>query len=1131
MKVVFCYALAALFMVGCFNESQAQVTETFSDGDFTQNPEWIGDTGDFEVNPSFQLRLVSTGTDTSFLATENTYSGETEWNFWFRLSFAPSDNNNVRIYLMSNQSDLKGSLNGYYLRYGENGSADGLDLWRQNGNTLTKIIDGTPSPNAALTNQLVRVKVIRSAIGEWQLFADYTGGYFYQLLGSVTDNTYSTPSYLGVWCRYTTTNASGFYFDDIYTGPILIDTTPPEVLSVSVISNDSLEVLFSEPITQASASVTANYSIDGGIGNPLDAVYSVSAPDKVILVLGSTLTSEQIYTLQVTSVQDLSANTMLPFTGQFSYYVPQPRDVIINEIMADPTPVVGLPEVEYVELHNRKPSPIDITGWKIQVGTTVRTLPSSFIPADSFIVLTVNPAPVEFSSINGVGVPSFPSLTNAGANIQLLTAQDVLMDEVTYDLSWYRDVVKDDGGWSLERIRTNDFCNGGLNWNASQNPAGGTPGTQNSVFETSILPFSVLSVTVVGANELEVLFSQFPDPQSLQPSGFSVSPSLGNPDSVIYTSGNSCRLVFGTFFTEFLEYQLTVSSSVSNCVGQNLPVSTPAFSFIYSLPRQNDVIISEIMADETPSQGLPLHEYVELFNRTANPVNLTGWSFQSGNNSVVLPVFVLQPGAYVTLTKSGGELLFPNQVLGIASFPTLTNSSGTLVLRNANADLIHSVSYSDSWIRESFKRDGGWSMEMIDTDNPCTGKANWTASVHPDGGTPGGVNSVKASNPDFIQPIPMRLGIPENDKLTVFFSEPLRYTSVSTDRFFISNGIGNPIALEVEQPFLHTVTLTFAQSILPDTEYMLQYSDSITDCAGNTTEIKTNLFFRLPVQAGPGDVIVNEVLFDPKGNGQDFIEFYNRSEHALDMSKMYFGLYDSLLKQLTDVKTISSRSALIMPGSYLVLSTDMEDIFYNYFTQDRTAFWNVPSLPSMSNSGASIGITNEDLVVLDGFTFTDQFHFSLISNKDGVSLERINLNGPTQSRYNWTSASASVGFATPGYKNSQSGMPAEQDDVITLSPEVFSPDQDGVDDVLFITYEFEEPGNVITIRIFDEAGRLMKNLVQNEFCGTQGQYVWDGATENGIRSKIGIYIVVAEWYNAQGGKGRAKKAVVLAKRL
>lgn len=110
-------------------------------------------------------------------------------------------------------------------------------------------------------------------------------------------------------------------------------------------------------------------------------------------------------------------------------------------------------------------------------------------------------------------------------------------------------------------------------------------------------------------------------------------------------------------------------------------------------------------------------------------------------------------------------------------------------------------------------------------------------------------------------------------------------------------------------------------------------------------------------------------------------------------------------------------------------------------------------------------------------------------------------------------------------------MPAEQDDVITLSPEVFSPDQDGVDDVLFITYEFEEPSNVITIRIFDEAGRLMKNLVQNEFCGTQGQYVWDGATENGIRPKIGIYIVVAEWYNAQGGKGRAKKAVVLATRL
>lgn len=1390
MKAVFCYALAALFMVGCFNESQAQVTETFSDGDFTQNPEWIGDTGDFEVNPSFQLRLVSTGTDTSFLATENTYSGETEWNFWFRLSFAPSDNNNVRIYLMSNQSNLKGSLNGYYLRYGENGSADGLDLWRQNGNTLTKIIDGTPSPNAALTNQLVRVKVIRSAIGEWQLFADYTGGFFYQLLGSVTDNTYSTPSYLGVWCRYTTTNASGFYFDDIYTGPILIDTTPPEVLSVSVISNDSLEVLFSEPVSQASATNLSNYTINNGVGNPIAVIYSLSSPDRVKLRLPIPLISEQVYSISINGVQDLVSNSMLPYSGNFSFYSPSAKDlvfsefmvdptpvvnlpevefieiynrknipinltgwkikvnntvrvipsgvippngyivftvnpvpaefssinvvgipsfsaltntgatvsiltpsdliidevsysdswyqdtqkaqggwtlekknlndlcggaenwtasvnasggtpgeqnsvntstpvlftvsnafassaqsvdvvfsqsvspstllpssflvnggigepdsvvlissvscrlffstslalntaytltvsntvlncvqqplqlsvpvsfmfylpsafdIIINEIMADPTPVVGLPEVEYVELHNRKPFPIEITGWKIQVGTTVRTIPSAMIPADSFVVLTVNPAPIQFTGINGVGVPSFPALVNGGATVKILTAQDVLIDEVTYDLSWYRDGVKDDGGWSLERIRTNDFCNGALNWNASQNPAGGTPGTQNSVFESSPISFSILAVTVISANELNILFSQTPDPFSLQASYFSVSPALGNPLSVLYSEGNSCRLVFGQPFSENQEYQLSVSASVVNCIGQSI-IASPV-NFVYYLPKQNDVIISEIMADETPSQGLPLYEYVELYNRSAFPINFAGWTFQAGNSVVGIPDFILQPGEYVTFTKSAGATLFPNQVIGINLFPTLTNSSGTLVLRNANFELIHSVSYSDSWIRESFKRDGGWSMEMIDTDNPCTGKANWTASVHPDGGTPGAVNSVKASNPDFTKPIPMRLGIPENDKLTVFFSEPLRYTSVSTDRFFISNGIGNPIALEVEQPFLHTVTLTLAQNILPDTEYILQYSDSITDCVCNTTEIKANLAFRLPFQAGPGDVIVNEVLFDPKGNGLDFIEFYNRSEHAVDMSKMYFGVYDSLLKQLTDVKTISSRSALMMPGSYLVLSTDMEDIFYNYFTQDRTAFWNVISMPSMPNAGGSVGITNEDLVVLDGFTFNDKFHFSLISNKDGVSLERININGPTQSRYNWTSASASVGFATPGYKNSQSGMPAEQDDVITLSPEVFSPDQDGVDDVLFITYEFEEPSNVITIRIFDEAGRLMKNLVQNEFCGTQGQYVWDGATENGIRPKIGIYIVVAEWYNAQGGKGRAKKAVVLATRL
>jgi hypothetical protein len=168
---------------------------------------------------------------------------------------------------------------------------------------------------------------------------------------------------------------------------------------------------------------------------------------------------------------------------------------------------------------------------------------------------------------------------------------------------------------------------------------------------------------------------------------------------------------------------------------------------------------------------------------------------------------------------------------------------------------------------------------------------------------------------------------------------------------------------------------------------------------------------------------------------------------------------------------------------------------------------------------------------MDAFTFSDDFHFSLLSNPDGVSLERINPVGVTQSRYNWTSAAASVGYGTPGYSNSQTGAAGDADGTISLSPEIFSPDQDGFEDVLFIRYQFDKPGNVLSIHVLDESGRLVKKLINNAYCGISGEFIWDGGTDNGIMPKIGIYLMVAEWYNEDGTRGRTKKTCVLATRL
>lgn len=168
-------------------------------------------------------------------------------------------------------------------------------------------------------------------------------------------------------------------------------------------------------------------------------------------------------------------------------------------------------------------------------------------------------------------------------------------------------------------------------------------------------------------------------------------------------------------------------------------------------------------------------------------------------------------------------------------------------------------------------------------------------------------------------------------------------------------------------------------------------------------------------------------------------------------------------------------------------------------------------MPSMPNDEGSIALTNIQTEVIDRFVYNENMHFQLLSNKKGVSLERIFLDKPTQQSDNWHSASETSGFGTPAYKNSQSASPINQlSKNIELVSDVISPDNDGKDDILLIGYSFEQQGVLLNISIFDAKGRLIKNLEKNHLAGTKGTITWDGITENSGRAQSGIHIIYIE---------------------
>ena len=174
-------------------------------------------------------------------------------------------------------------------------------------------------------------------------------------------------------------------------------------------------------------------------------------------------------------------------------------------------------------------------------------------------------------------------------------------------------------------------------------------------------------------------------------------------------------------------------------------------------------------------------------------------------------------------------------------------------------------------------------------------------------------------------------------------------------------------------------------------------------------------------------------------------------------------------------------------------------------------------------------MNGNERVTIDSFNYNEDFHYTLLDDEEGVSLERNSFLGGSDDPENWHSASEAAGFATPGYQNSQFLLlNTGQNDPFELANKIFSPNNDGNNDLLVITYELELPGYVASIKIFDAKGRIVKNLARNLLLGTKGFVKWDGTNGDSELASLGIYIILLELIHPSGDKRTFKKVCVLA---
>ena len=847
----------ALLFVGSLSFSQW--TDDFSDGDYTNMPTWQGQMTNFEVDGLNQLHLNAPAlTDTSYLSVVSSSIDNASWEFYVELDFNPSSGNLARVYLTSNNTDLKASLNGYFVMIGN--TNDEISLYRQDGTGKTMIIDGTDDlvTGAAVT---VRIQVTRDASGNWELLADNTGGTTFISQGTILDNTYTSSAYSGVHCKYTSTRSTKFFFDDfVVTGVAFVDNVLPFVQSATALSNTTVDVLFSEDMDQASVETITNYTLNNSIGNPIIATLDGSNAMVVHLTFGTPFTNNTSYFLTTTNVDDLAANTLANSVDNFLYFVsdfPNPFDVIITEMMVDPADSVGLVEQEYIEVYNNSTKTFDLNGWTIADESSSVVLPFYILAPNEYVLIAKTGWGDTYGLLNYVEV-SLPSYNNTDDDVILKSDLGLTLDSITYDLIWYADSDKDDGGWSIERKRLSAECTDQYNWSASVNALGGTPGLQNSV-----------------------------------------------------------------------------------------------------------------------------------------------WSDQADESAPYVIDYIVQ----------------------------------------------------------------GDTMIIFEFDELITIQSDFGWTISP--------------------------------SLTIVSTQTESETSTSI------------ITAAMEVGTIYTATLTGVQN------------------CWTTDMIDFEFQFGLPDSAEVGDVVINEVMFNPATGGADYIEIVNVSDKVLSLKNWVIADIDE--DTIANIKTILITQKLFLPGDYIVLTQDSSTVIGDFSIYGTGTFLEC-DLPTYPNDSATVILISNNNVVLDQVHYDEEYHFDLLTNTDGKALERISFTADGDNENNWHTASELVEWGTPGYLNSQFVDPNVVGD-ISIDPPIFSPDNDGYQDVVLINYQFTNPDNVMDVQIYDSEGRLIRELEDNLYPGVSGLLSWDGINDQGTKAQVGAYVVLITIFDLEGNRTVYKKVVVLAVRL
>jgi hypothetical protein len=452
--------------------------------------------------------------------------------------------------------------------------------------------------------------------------------------------------------------------------------------------------------------------------------------------------------------------------------------ITITEIMYHPQeggpqeggPQGGGRDLEYVEIHNELGDPMDITGYSFSNGISFTFTERTFLDPGAYLVVCANKEMIKqkygIENVAGDWDPS-TSLDNAGEAIELSNPAGVVEARVRYNDRGKWPSGADGTGHSLELRYVYSEMDDPDSW-ALSGALGGSPGKPNDTTSGALPVVINEALLVVNSGERWVeLYNTGGTDVDL--SGYHLTTNRADLKKGTLPAGTVLSARKWASFNEAelgLDFKpdatgrtfIALASPEGNRVidarifeprfeGRSearIPDGDASFSEA-ALPTRNeanrtgaieDVVLNEIMYH--PLDKDPKDEYVELYNRGSQPVDLTGWSFTDGIRFELPSGTVIAPDAYLVVAREPEHIrevygLPPGQVLGPdekgrEKFGILSDQGERVTLTDKLGNAADTVRYFEGGEWSHWADGGGSSLELIDPFQQNAAAQAWDAS-------------------------------------------------------------------------------------------------------------------------------------------------------------------------------------------------------------------------------------------------------------------------------------------------------------------------------------------------------------------------------------------------------------------